>query len=468
MLETLEPARRAKGILGHLGFVAALRARRAFSDAAKAELDALLATDRRLPLAPRGGRPAISVVVVLYNQAHLTLRCLGGLLAQRDTPFETIIVDNASTDLTPSLLDRVDGAIVIRNAGNVGFLRAANEGAARASAPALLFLNNDAVPLPDALGRAVSQLRRDDSIGALGARIVFPHGRLQEAGPIVFSNGFVIGYGMGSDPDRGQFRLSRESDFANGAFLATPRRLFAELGGFDDAYEPAYKEDADYGFRVRQAGYRVVYDPTIRLVHLAHGSKTSLLRPFRQMARNRPLFRQRHHRALDNRIAPNWFNYARVCLGAANRRWVLVIGGDRSAGVKRRIVDLCRIIGNDGGWVSVIAEPGEAATAPPFWSREGAPAAADTAEILSAYRPWVSTIVVVGPVGRPIEQALAALTRPGRRPDVVIDTGIDSARTGAAESRRVPGVGGFRVGDAAAMLRCRQPVREAAPAPTRA
>lgn len=433
-----DPPPRAQSLLGHLSFVGALRARRAFAEAANAELDAFLAGDERLSLAPRRDPAEITVVVVLFNQAHLTFRCLRSLLQQRDASFETVIVDNASTDRTSALLERISGATIVRSPSNVGFLRAANEGGARGSAPVLLFLNNDAIPMPDALQRAAARLRADDGIGALGARIVFPHGRLQEAGPIVFANGFVIGWGMNAAPDLVRFRLPRETDFANGAFLATPRRLFAEHGGFDETFKPAYHEDTDYSFRLRSAGYRVVYDPAIRVVHLAHGSKTSIFAPFRQLVRTRVLFQQRHGGSLKKRIAPNWVNYARVCLGIANRRWILLVG-DGEIGVKRRISELARIIGDQGGWASVIASrDASAAIAPPFWSRAAAPSrTADgsaAAKLLAAHLPFVSAIVAVGKEGRDgLRQALGALGAKARVPRIVLDAGSEPDKADAGE-----------------------------------
>jgi GT2 family glycosyltransferase len=425
-----DPPPRAQSLLGHLSFVGALRARQAFAETAKAELDAFLAGGERLCLAPRRNAASITVVVVLYNQAHLTLRCLRSLLQQRDASFETVIVDNASTDQTSALLERITGATIVRNPGNLGFLRAANEGAARGSAPILLFLNNDALPMPDALQRAAARLDADDSIGALSGRIVFPHGRLQEAGPIVFANGFVIGWGMNAAPDRVRFRLPRETDFANGAFLATPRRLFVEHGGFDETFKPAYHEDTDYSFRLRSAGFRIVYDPAIRVVHLAHGSKTSIFAPFRQLARTRVLFQRRHGGPLEKRIAPNWLNYAKVCLGIANKRWILVVG-DGTIGARRRMSQLARIFGDQGGWVSVISSRDSAATiAAPFWSQGTVPSeAADghaALELLAAYVPFVGAIVAVGKEGRDwLQQALSALGAMACVPKIVLDSGSE-------------------------------------------
>lgn len=114
-----------------------------------------------LPGVPAGDTPALSVVVILYNQAGLSLRTLQALADQRGVTFETLIIDNASSDQTDALLARVDGATIVRNADNLGFVLAANQGAALARGRHLLLLNNDAIVQQGALAgeRAMTQAK---------------------------------------------------------------------------------------------------------------------------------------------------------------------------------------------------------------------------------------------------------------------------------------------------------------------
>ncbi len=87
-------------------------------------------------------------MVVLWNRAELTLRCLRSILQQPELPVELVLVDNQSTDETPVLLTRIAGATIVRNTSNLGFTVAANVGARAARGNLLLFLNNDAEMLP--------------------------------------------------------------------------------------------------------------------------------------------------------------------------------------------------------------------------------------------------------------------------------------------------------------------------------
>ena len=153
-----------------------------FTSHARDELLEFLASGERIAF-PETISPDISIVIVLWNQAHLTLRCLRALLTQVG-PIEVVLVDNASTDETRTLLSRVDGVRVITNVTNDGFLLGCNRGAEVASGRTLLLLNSDAFLRPSALAAALSTLDAAPNIGAVGGRLILPSGLLQEAGSI--------------------------------------------------------------------------------------------------------------------------------------------------------------------------------------------------------------------------------------------------------------------------------------------
>ncbi len=226
-----------------------------------------------LPL-PTSPSPAVSIIVVVWNRAELTLACLQAL-TEVEVAFEVIIVDNASTDDTRRLLDRIAGVTVVTNTTNLGFTVAANAGARAARGEFLLFLNNDAVLERGSLERLLAAGRRAPAIGAVGGKLVHPDGRLQEAGSIIFADGSCEAYGRGGDPDAPEYSFERPVDFCSGALLLTRRDIFESLGGFDERYRPAYYEDADYCVRLWKSGLPVVYQPSAVAVHHEFGSAAS-------------------------------------------------------------------------------------------------------------------------------------------------------------------------------------------------
>jgi GT2 family glycosyltransferase/glycosyltransferase involved in cell wall biosynthesis len=236
-------------------------------------LEAFLASGARLPFV-HAVHPQVSVILVLFNHAELTLRCLRSLLEQA-LPVELVVVDNASSDETARLLSRVDGATIIRSSENVGFLRGSNLAAAAATGEYLLFLNNDAELLPGSLASALRTAGRSARVGAVGGRILLHDGSLQEAGSILWRDGSCSGYGRGDSPELPEYQFVRDVDFCSAALLLTPRRLFLDLGGFDERFAPAYYEDVDYCVRLWQSGRRVVYDPRTVALHVEFASAPS-------------------------------------------------------------------------------------------------------------------------------------------------------------------------------------------------
>ena len=225
---------------------------------------------------PRATTPVVSVVMVLFNRAELTLACLESIVATTaGLEVEVVLVDNASSDRTPALLERIDGASTVRWRRNEGYVAGCNAGARAARGEYILLLNSDTELLPGTLESAVRSIRGDDRIGAVGARLVLPDGTLQEAGSIIWNDGSCRGYGRGDNPEAPPYAFTRDVDFCSAAFLLTRRSLFEALGGFDDAYAPAYYEDADYCVRVWESGHRVVYEPRAIVRHFEFASSAS-------------------------------------------------------------------------------------------------------------------------------------------------------------------------------------------------
>ncbi len=187
--------------------------------------ESFLVSGSRLEL-PHSETPKVSVLLVLFNRSELTFACLRSIVECRSEDLEVIIVDNASTDDTAKLLDRVCGARIIRNPTNSHFLLAANQAAREAKGEHILLLNNDAQLLPGTIRSALRTLTSAPDIGAVGGKIVLMDGTLQEAGSIIWNNGSCFGYGRGDDPLAPEYMFRRDVDYCSGAFLMTPRRVW--------------------------------------------------------------------------------------------------------------------------------------------------------------------------------------------------------------------------------------------------
>jgi len=212
--------------------------------------------------------PRVSVVIPVHNKFAVTYHGLAALiLAPNRASFEVIIVDDASSDETTEIERVVSGITVVRNDKGLGFVRGCNRGAAAVRGEYVVMLNNDTEVAPYWIDELLWAFEHFQNVGMTGAKLIYPNGRLQEAGGIVWGNGDPWNFGRNGNARDPRYNYSRQIDYISGACIMLPKVLWDELGGFDEHFAPAYYEDADLAFRVRQKGYKTVYTPFAEVVH---------------------------------------------------------------------------------------------------------------------------------------------------------------------------------------------------------
>ena len=224
--------------------------------------------ERVAPLAiPGAVDPRVSIVIPAFGQHLRTFSCMKSIAAHT-TPgeYEVLVVDDCSPELVASALAGVQGWQLLRNASNLGFVQSCNRGALAARGSIVVILNNDTLVTPGWLDALVAPLA-DASVGLVGAKLIYPDGRLQEAGGIVWREGAASNFGRNDDPDRPEYNYVRTVDYCSGACIAIRRQDFLALDGFDMHFAPGYYEDTDLAMRVRATGKRVVYQPGATIVH---------------------------------------------------------------------------------------------------------------------------------------------------------------------------------------------------------
>jgi GT2 family glycosyltransferase len=276
------------------------------------------AVPRRPLQLPIAAEPQVSIVMPVHGQYAVTRRCLAALAyAPTQVPFEVIVVDDGSTDGTSeALAAEAPGVRVVRHDFARGFNQACCSGAAAARAPFLVLLNNDTEPCARWLEELLFPFEHWTDTGLVGAQLVLPDGRLQEAGCIVWGDGSPWNYGRTRNPFEPGFAYARQVDYVSGAALMIRTSLWRQVGGFSPEFSPAYYEDTDLAFKVREAGAAVRYSPQARVVHhegLSNGSDTEAaegLKKYQEI--NGPLFQRKWAHAFSGPSEPTYDEAERI------------------------------------------------------------------------------------------------------------------------------------------------------------
>jgi len=212
--------------------------------------------------------PVVSVLIPVYGKLEYTLACLKSISQNLPKlPFEILVLDDRSPDDSVKELQKVKNIRIVINPENLGFTKSCNFGAKQAKGDFIFFLNNDTQVQSGWLDELYKTFDMFPGSGLVGSKLVYPDGSLQEAGGIIWQDGSAWNYGNKQRPDLPAFNYAREVDYVSGAAIMVPTKIFKELGMFDERYAPAYCEDSDFALAVRNAGYRVIYQPASVITH---------------------------------------------------------------------------------------------------------------------------------------------------------------------------------------------------------
>lgn len=218
----------------------------------------------------KSSNPKVTIIIPFFQQYEITWLCLKALESNGDhhIDFEVILVDDFSSG-NSDFINSLHGIQIIRNNQNLGFLKSCNEAVLSANGSYLVFLNNDTQVQKGWLSSLVEVLENNaTSPGcAVGSKLIFPDNQLQEAGGIVWNDATGCNYGKGSDHNLPQYNFLREVDYCSGASLAISKAFFLELGTFNEIFAPAYFEDTDICFKIRERGGTVYYQPRSIAIH---------------------------------------------------------------------------------------------------------------------------------------------------------------------------------------------------------
>ncbi len=273
--------------------------------------------------------PALSVIIPSFNTRDLTLRCVESVLTHaRQIGLQVLVIDNASRDgSADAISERFPEVVVHRNATNVGFARAINQGLQVTGGDFALLLNSDAYVTDNALERMTGYMREHPRIGALGCRVVNPDGSHQPTAGRVptllleISDQFLAP--LTFLPRRlrrncvlpRDFRRPADVDWVAGSCLLLRREALDAVGPLDEQFVLG-EEDIDLGIRLRNAGWHVVYYPGAEVVHVGGQSR-------RLNAESAAHFYMGRYRLFQKHFGAHRANrYRRIMLASMGLRWL--------------------------------------------------------------------------------------------------------------------------------------------------
>ncbi|MGP1488210.1 MAG: glycosyltransferase [Peptoanaerobacter stomatis] len=222
----------------------------------------------------------VSIIIPVYNQFEYTYNCVKSIVENTiEISYEIIIVDDVSSDKTLDINNVIKNIIVIRNERNLGFLLNCNNASKKARGKYLYFLNNDTNIQKNAIEKLITIFDDFENVGLVGSKLVYPDGRLQEAGGIFWNDASAWNYGNRANAEMSEYNYVKEVDYVSGASMMILKDIWEKIGGFDERYIPAYCEDSDFAFEVRKKGYKVMYQPKSIVVHfegVSNGTDTNI------------------------------------------------------------------------------------------------------------------------------------------------------------------------------------------------
>ncbi|WP_131194485.1 glycosyltransferase [Lichenihabitans psoromatis] len=241
-----------------------LRSTRAFSESVISSAAEYVNSNGRKLLNPR-----VSIIIPVYGQTLWTLNCLHSISRHVSRySFEVVVYDDCSPDQAfAELLSKVRWCRYLRAESNVGFIKACNAAVQQCDGEYVVLLNSDTRVCDGWLDELIGTFDLHSDVGLVGSKLFNEDGSLQEAGCIVWRDGSSWNYGRGSEPNESRFCFAREVDYCSGAAIALTKRVWNDLGGFDEYFAPAYFEDVDLAYRVRSIGLSVWYQPLARVIH---------------------------------------------------------------------------------------------------------------------------------------------------------------------------------------------------------
>lgn len=236
----------------------------------------------------------LSIIIVSYNTRDILIDCIKSVIKNtKDVGYEIIVVDNGSKDGSSEgireIAKKYPQVGLVDAKSNIGFGRANNLGAKKATGEHLLFLNSDTLVFDNAIKESLDNLKKIANTGVYSCKLLNENKSVQASGGHFPTLGNVFAWQFFIDdlpiigslissfhPQLASYDRDKQMDWVTGAFMIVPKKAFDEVGGFDENIF-MYTEEMELCFRLKKLGYKTVYQNSPAIIHLGGSSGGSVL-----------------------------------------------------------------------------------------------------------------------------------------------------------------------------------------------
>jgi GT2 family glycosyltransferase len=270
----------------------------------------------------------LSIIIISYNEKDLLRKCLLSV-AESETNFEkeVIVTDSGSTDGTREMMNlEFPWTKFLDNQKNLGFSKGNNVAIKQAKGRYILLLNADTTVKPNTFDLSLKYMEDHPQVGALGCKVLMPNGELDPSARRRFPNpvnSFLRLFGLKKFSDyniQGSVDEEMEVDAIMGAYFFTRREVIDKVGLLDEEFF-MYGEDLDWCYRMKNAGYKIVYYPQAQITHYKYGASKTVPFKITRWAHDAMRIFYRKHYAQDHNFLFNQFVY----LGINTRMYLVLL-----------------------------------------------------------------------------------------------------------------------------------------------
>ncbi len=270
----------------------------------------------------------LSVIIITYKEREFLKKCLESVFASKtDFSFEVIVTDSASFDGSVEMVKQdFPQAKVLDNQVNLGFSKGNNVAIKEATGDYILLLNADTTVMVDTFDLSLKYMKSHPEVGALGGKVLLPTGELDRAARRKFPNpvnSFLKLFGLKKFSDyniTAPIDQESEVDAIMGAYFMVPKSVIDKVGVLDEEFF-MYGEDLDWCWRIKKAGYKVIYYPAAEITHYKYGASKSIpFKTIRWAHSAMKIFYKKHYAS-----EYNWLFNQLVYLGITIRMYLVIL-----------------------------------------------------------------------------------------------------------------------------------------------